>query len=61
LAPRRKRRLLKGLLDNYLLELGMLEDACITPRYVMRESRKEEVERLRKAVEEVIEKCRMKS
>ena len=48
-------------MDNYLLELGMLEDACITPRYVMRESRKEEVERLRKAVEEVIEKCRMKS
>lgn len=48
-------------MDNYLLELGMLEDACITPRYVMREFRKEEVERLRKAVEEVIEKCRMKS
>jgi len=42
-----------------LFGLGMLEDAYITFRYVMREFRKEEVERLRRVVEEVIRKCRI--
>ena len=45
---------LKETLDKYLLELGILEDAYISSRYVTREFRKEEVERLRKAVEETM-------
>lgn len=44
----------KALLNRYILELGMLEDAYITSRYIMREFRREEVEKLKKAVEEVI-------
>ena len=42
------------LLDDYLLELGLLEDAYITSRYTLREFKKEEAERLMKAVEEVM-------
>lgn len=53
LAPEKKSRV-KGILENYLLELGMLEDAYITSRYVMREFTKREVERLAKAVKEVM-------
>ncbi|MEM2884650.1 MAG: HEPN domain-containing protein, partial [Thermoproteota archaeon] len=45
---------LKEMLDKYLLELGILEDAYISSRYVTREFRKEEVEKLRKAVEETM-------
>lgn len=45
---------LKDTLDKYLLELGMLEDAYISSRYITREFRKEEVEKLRKAVEETM-------
>ena len=44
----------KNLLENYLLELGMLEDAYITSRYVMREFKREEVEKLMRVVEEVM-------
>ena len=38
----------------YILELGILEDAYITSRYIMREFRKEEAEKLKETVEEVI-------
>jgi len=44
----------KNLLENYLLELGMLEDAYITSRYVMREFKREEAEKLMRVVEEVM-------
>jgi len=44
----------KNMLDKYLLELGILEDAYISSRYLTREFKKEEVEKLRKAVEEVM-------
>lgn len=49
-----KKRSIKHTLNDYLLELGMLEDAYITSRYVMREFTKEEAQRLAKTVKEVM-------
>ena len=49
-----KRHTIRRLLDCYLMEFGVLEDAYITSRYVMREFRIEEVERLARVVEEVV-------
>ncbi len=49
-----KKEVVEGVLEKYLLELGMLEDAYITSRYVMREFTKKEVERLNSAVAEVM-------
>jgi len=43
----------KELTSRFSVELGSLEDAYITSRYVAREYSLEEVERLRKVVEEV--------
>lgn len=54
LVPENKKSTIKGILENFLLELGMLEDAYITSRYVMREFTKQEVERLTKAVKEIM-------
>lgn len=54
LVPENKKSTIKGILENYLLELGMLEDAYITSRYVMREFTKQEVEKLTKAVKEIM-------
>lgn len=54
LVPKNKESTIKGILENYLLELGMLEDAYITSRYVMREFTKQEVEKLAKAVKEIM-------
>ena len=36
LAPENKKSRVEEILEKYLLELGMLEDAYITSRYVMR-------------------------
>jgi len=47
------RREVEELLHRFSVELGALEDAYIASRYVPREYSKEEVERLRKTVEEV--------
>jgi HEPN domain-containing protein len=55
LVPENKKSTIKGILENYLLELGMLEDAYITSRYVMREFTKQEAEKLTKAVKEIME------
>jgi len=55
LVPENKKSTIKGILENYLLELGMLEDAYVTSRYVMREFTKQEAERLTKAVKEIME------
>ncbi|MEM2534100.1 MAG: HEPN domain-containing protein [Candidatus Nezhaarchaeales archaeon] len=55
LVPENKKSKVKGVLENYLLELGVLEDAYITSRYVMREFTKQEVEKLMKAVKEIME------
>ena len=49
-----KKSVVKGILDNYLLELGALEDAYITSRYVMREFTKREAEKLTLAVKEIM-------
>ena len=53
-APKDVSEKAKALLDKYILELGMLEDAYITSRYIMREFREKEVGKLREAVEEMI-------
>jgi HEPN domain-containing protein len=49
-----KKRSAKHMLNKYLFELGMLEDAYITSRYVMREFTREEAQRLIKTVKEVM-------
>ena len=49
-----KRKVVRDALNKYLLELGILEDAYITSRYVMREFREEEVKRLLQVVKEVM-------
>lgn len=54
LVPENKKSAIRGILENYLLELGVLEDAYITSRYVMREFTKLEVEKLTKAVKEIM-------
>jgi HEPN domain-containing protein len=54
IVPENKKSKVKGVLENYLLELGVLEDAYITSRYVMREFTKKEVEKLAKAVKEMM-------
>lgn len=54
LVPEDKESTIKSILENYLLELGMLEDAYITSRYVMREFTKQEAEKLTKAVKEIM-------
>jgi len=55
LVPGDKKSSVKGVLENYLLELGVLEDAYITSRYLMREFTRQEVEKLAKAVKEIME------
>lgn len=54
LAPENKKPAIRSILREYLLELGMLEDAYITSRYVMREFTKQEAEKLAKAVKEIM-------
>jgi HEPN domain-containing protein len=49
-----KKREIKRVLNEYLLELGMLEDAYITSRYVIREFTKKEAQRLARTVKEVM-------
>lgn len=48
------RAVIKRILDTHLMDFGVLEDAYITSRYVMREFRREEAERLGRVVKEVI-------
>ena len=49
-----KKTVVRDVLEDYLLELGMLEDAYITSRYVVREFTKQEVEKLSNAVKEIM-------
>jgi HEPN domain-containing protein len=53
-APESKKAAAKSAMENYVLEIGMLEDAYITSRYVMREFTKKEVEKLTVAVREIM-------
>ena len=54
LVSENKKSTVKGILEKYLLELGMLEDAYITSRYAMREFTKQETEKLAKAAKEIM-------
>jgi HEPN domain-containing protein len=54
LAPEDKKHRVKEVLENYLLELGVLEDAYVTSRYVVREFTKQEAEKLAKSVKEIM-------
>lgn len=54
LVPENKKSVVKDILEKYLLELGMLEDAYITSRYVMREFTEGEAKKLALAVEEIM-------
>ena len=45
---------IKEILRRFSIELDALEDACITSRYVARDHNREEVERFKKVVEEVM-------
>ncbi len=48
-------RTIRNLVNKYSLELASLEDAYIVSRYIPREFRKEEVLKLKKIVDEVME------
>lgn len=61
LAPEEEKPTIRRMLNKYLLELGTLEDAHITSRYMMREFKGEEAETLMKVVKEVIKKRHIKS
>jgi HEPN domain-containing protein len=54
LVQENKKSVVKSILEKYLLELGMLEDAYITSRYVMREFTREEAKKLTSAVEDIM-------
>ena len=54
LVSESKKSVVNGILESYLLELGVLEDAYITSRYVMREFTKGEAEKLTLAVKEIM-------
>jgi len=49
-----KRAVIRGILEKYLMELSVLEDAYITSRYVMRDFSLQEAEKLLKAVKEIM-------
>jgi HEPN domain-containing protein len=54
LSPKNKKSVIDGILQKYSLELGMLEDAYITSRYIMREFMKAEAEKLTQAVKDIM-------
>ena len=49
-----KKAVIRGVLENFLMELSVLEDACITSRCVMRDFSLREAEKLLKAVKEIM-------
>jgi len=54
IASEKEKPIIKNELQKHLLELGMLEDAYITSRYIMREFTKEETLKLTKTVKEIM-------
>ena len=54
IAHDHEKPVISNILNKYLFELGVLEDAYINARYVPREYTKEEAEALIKVVEEVM-------
>jgi len=55
IAPEAERAKVEQILDDYLLELGILEDAYITSRYVTRDYTEEEIDKLMNTVKRVME------
>jgi len=53
-VSQKDRSVIERILDVNLMDLGVLEEAYITSRYVMREFKKEEAERLARVVREVM-------
>jgi len=53
-VSQKDRSVIERILDVHLMDLGVLEEAYITSRYVMREFKKEEAERLARVVREVM-------
>lgn len=53
-VPDNEKTIIRNLSESCTLELGMLEDAYITSRYVMREFTKKEAEKLTSAVKEIM-------
>ena len=49
-----KKAVIRGVLENFLMELSVLEDAYITSRYVMRDFSLQEAEKLLKTVKEIM-------
>jgi len=49
-----KKAVIRGVLENFLMELSVLEDAYITSQYVMRDFSLREAEKLLKAVKEIM-------
>jgi len=58
LAPEEEKTSINRILNTYLLELGILEDSYITSRYVTREFKNEEAQRLTTVVKEVMANVR---
>jgi HEPN domain-containing protein len=54
LRPDSEKSAVKSILERYLMELGVLEDAYISSRYVVREFTKREAEKLTLAVKEIM-------
>lgn len=54
IAPEDRKTVIKTILQKYVLELGMLEDAYITSRYIMRKFTEEETDKLIKTVKDVM-------
>ncbi|MGC9186799.1 MAG: HEPN domain-containing protein [Fervidicoccaceae archaeon] len=52
---------IERLMRDFLLELAILEDVYITARYIPREYKKEEVLRIKRAADEVMEAVRKAS
>jgi len=53
-----KHNKIKDILQKYSVELALLEDVYITSRYIAREFRQEEVNRLRSVIDEVFKVVR---
>jgi HEPN domain-containing protein len=53
-APENKRAAIKKIPDKYTLAIGMLENAYVASRYVVRDFTKREAEKLTAAVEEIM-------
>lgn len=54
LLPENRKSAVRRILEKNLLELGTLEDAYITSRYIMREFTKQEAEKLTRTVKKIM-------